>query len=636
MACESMSSVCPCLSFTHSVLVSLQHSVVHSPTFKAQLSASWSLGDRRFDACSPSWLALYFALLAVSTKLMSDADRTPISWTEGTTSARATQWFDCAIACLYRANFLQNHDLHALQAIALLALSGRDAGSATLIASLLATGISIAQDMGLHRLPSDKAWAASLVDRSQAGVSTSLIEREVRKRVMYALAHTDWFSLPFRNSVPLLHRSQITTPLPLNATDADLESGEIVDRPLSEYTPASWLLQYIALGSMMEEAYTTITSAGDKADYDAFRAVDSKMDHYLNNLPPWLQHDGSTEGMPHCVDLLRTTFQISAAHKVLSMHRPFLFKPYSPSAHAFSRRRVIGAARSILRAARTSAPIKIWTFAYHTSAAAFAVTLELFEALKKPGMAVEAEVMREEVRLALAPLYELRSGSGIAERGLALVEPLLVEEARLRDEYRQRQAAQTGVDGVRGRQGSSTVPSPGATSGPGYPTPPPLGRMGSHQADLAAGFGYGASSNAVAESPGYYAGLAVPDGLPSWFQVGMEDEWLNAQLGGLQGGGTGGHGEGVDGSGAATVAELTRAARGVEQGTARGQGQGQDQGQQLGGTGATEVGGALPMEHTNPGFGFAYGALMSSLISQEEVGGWQTQGGGQGGGGYSM
>ena len=559
----------------------------------------------------------------MSTKLLSDVERTPISWTEVTAAARANQWFDCAIACFYRANFLQNHDFHALQAIALLALSGRDAGSATLIASLLATGISIAQDMGLHRLPSDKAWAASLTDRSAPAVARALVEREMRKRVMYALAHTDWFSLPFRNSVPLLHRSQITTPLPLNATDADLESGEIVNRPAAEYTPASWLLQYIALGSMMEEAYTTVATVGNKSDYEAFLEIDARMENHLNNLPPWLQEGGPAQGLPSSADVVRTTFQIAAAHKVLSMHRPFLFKPYSPNAHNVSRRRVIGAARSILRAARNVRAIRIWTVAYHISAAAFAVTLELFEALKKPGMALESEAMREEVRLALAPLYELRSGSGIAERGLALVEPLLVEEARLRDEYRHRHAAQSSLDAARARQTSSSVPSPGAMSAPGYPTPPPLGgRVGSHAPELASGFGHGASPATAAGSPGFYAGQGVPDGLPSWiFELGMEDEWLNAQLSGAPGAGPGG--DGADGA-SLTVAEMM--ARGSEEGAPRAgrHAQQQQQHNQMlapqGGVGdAAAVG--LPLG-ASPGFGFGYGAIMSSLIPHEQ-GAWQ-------------
>ena len=170
--------------------------------------------------------------------------------------------FQCAIACLYRHNFLQNHDLACLQAIAILVLSGRDAGSATLIASLLHAGLSIAQDLGLHRLVSDEQWAAAFKDKPQRVRAKSLIDREIRKRVMWSLAHSDWFAIPYR-TYSTLTRAQITTRLPLNARDEcvarapqtlsavsdalcvyrDLAKGEAVDRPRDEYTPAAWLLQ---------------------------------------------------------------------------------------------------------------------------------------------------------------------------------------------------------------------------------------------------------------------------------------------------------------------------------------------------------------------------------------------------------
>lgn len=142
---------------------------------------------------------------------------------------------------MYRANFLQNHDcaskfcpvgaaalaqrtycfssaVFTLQAIALLVLSGRDAGSASLIANLLSSGLSIAQDLNLHRQASDAAWEASVRGKSVEERSRLLVDREVKKRVLWALAHSDWFAIPFRSSW-ILGRGRISTPLPLNATD---------------------------------------------------------------------------------------------------------------------------------------------------------------------------------------------------------------------------------------------------------------------------------------------------------------------------------------------------------------------------------------------------------------------------------
>lgn len=196
----------------------LQHSVVHAPTFYQQLAAFRELGDDRFERGSLAWLSLYFALLAVSAKLVQPEQQDKMGWSEAETSANASRWFSCSIACLYRFNFLQCHEFSCLQAIALLVLSGRDAGSATLIASLLSSGLSIAQDMGLHRLISDEAFSAATKGHPARAKAQALIEREIRKRVMWALVHSEWFAIPFKG-YSLLSRLQIATPLPLNATD---------------------------------------------------------------------------------------------------------------------------------------------------------------------------------------------------------------------------------------------------------------------------------------------------------------------------------------------------------------------------------------------------------------------------------
>lgn len=68
-------------------------------------------------------------------------------------------------------------------------------------------------------MASDEAFSkASLEGRSKQVRAKALIEREMGKRVLWSLAHTDWFSIPFRRSW-ILGKAQIQTPLPLNATD---------------------------------------------------------------------------------------------------------------------------------------------------------------------------------------------------------------------------------------------------------------------------------------------------------------------------------------------------------------------------------------------------------------------------------
>ncbi|KAL7341204.1 Proteophosphoglycan ppg4 [Rhodotorula toruloides] len=409
------------------------HAVVHAPTFWSHLAAFRNLGDDRFERASLAWLSLYFALLAVSAKLVDREQQDAMGWTEAETSGAASRWFTCSIACLYRHNFLQLHDFSCLQAIAVLVLSGRDAGSATLIASLLSAGLSIAQDMGLQRLPSDEQWKEAMKGKPAGVRAKALIDREIRKRVVWALVHSEWFAIPFKG-YSLLSRAQIVTPLPLNATNEDLATGELVNRPRDEYTDASWLLQYVEIGSHMANAFESTRSEKTTASqaYQRFIDEDKQLEGMLANLPAWLRPGGPTTGMPDCADIMRSTYRIALQHKILSIHRPFLAKPSRATTHTFSRRRVIESARAILREAPACRNVRIWTVIYHISVASFSLTLELYEQLKNP--TADNEAIRNEIHQALPTLEGLKAASAIAERGLGLVLPLLADEKRLREE----------------------------------------------------------------------------------------------------------------------------------------------------------------------------------------------------------
>ncbi|GAA5980634.1 hypothetical protein JCM5350_003571 [Sporobolomyces pararoseus] len=437
------------------------HSVIHRPTFHGQLAAFRDLGEDRFDRASLAWMSSYFALLAISTKLLGQDEQNELEWSEEETSEAAARWFNCSISCLYRHNFLQAHDFTCLQAISLLVLSGRDCGSATLIASLLSSGISIAQDLGLHRLSSDEQWDHSLKGKPVRLRAKSLIEREIKKRVLWALVHSEWFAIPFKG-YSLLAKLRIETPLPLNASDDDLATGTLVNRPRDEFTYASWLIQYIDIGASMASAFESkdiITKVSSSQAYQAFLQADKQLEAMLTNLPTWLKADGPTNGMPNSIDPnhLRSTFLISLQHKILSIHRPFLAKPSRATTYAFSHRRVVDAARTILREATRVRGVRIWTVLYHISVASFSMSLELFEQLKNP--TADNEAIRNEIRSALPTLECLKEASQIAERGLNLVLPLLADEKRLQNEVVTDKKGKRKLKSTTTTTRSNTVPS---------------------------------------------------------------------------------------------------------------------------------------------------------------------------------
>ncbi|GAA5827812.1 hypothetical protein JCM11251_007683 [Rhodosporidiobolus azoricus] len=536
-------------------LYGFHHAVVHAATFRAQLAAFRSLGEDAFSRASPAWLSLYFAILAVSAKLVSREQTAEMGWSDERMFQAAGDWFECSIACLYRSNFLQVHDFFALQAIALLVLSGRDAGSATLIASLLYSGISIAQDMGLHRLPSDEQWDVALKGKPTRLRAKSLIDREIRKRVVWALVHSEYFAIPFKG-YSTLAKVQISTPLPLNATDEDLTTGELVDRPEDQYTVASWLLRYVEMGGFMARAFEHSTSEKATAAqaYHAFLEADKQLEALLNNRPSWLRRGEEAAGLPEdLADTIRSTFLISLHHKILSIHRPFLAKPSRATTYAFSRRRVIEAARAILREAPLVQTNRIWTCIYHVSVALFSLTLELYEQLKQASP--DNDAIREEIKAALPTLERLKDVSAIAERGLGLVLPLLADEERMRIEGAQVKDKRKGKSAAASRKAASATASSLPSTGPASPTLPSLdGSPSLAPAGIANPFAMSASPDATAlvsypypgTFPGYDPSSTSAAGgipphpyggypLPPWL---YGEQFLHLQLGGLDGSGS--------------------------------------------------------------------------------------------------
>ncbi|KAK4700966.1 hypothetical protein P7C70_g5272, partial [Phenoliferia sp. Uapishka_3] len=163
--------------------------------------------------------------------------------------------------------------------------------------------------------------------------------------------------------------------------------------------------------------------------------VDERLSSIISNCPAWLYDDGPTLGMPPCVEWVRNTFRISSNHKVLTLHRPFLHRAFRDPRFESSRRRAITASRNILREAARCSDIRLWTVPYHISAAACVALLEIFQRNSMhPTDTTSSDLMLAEVLGALATLERMQKTSSIARRGVALIQNLVAEEKRLREE----------------------------------------------------------------------------------------------------------------------------------------------------------------------------------------------------------
>ncbi|GAA5988352.1 hypothetical protein JCM10908_002178 [Rhodotorula pacifica] len=409
-----------------------QHGCVHSTTFRQQCEEFYAWGDERFVKVNQAWLALYYAMLTVSVKHMSSTEAEQYGLSLSGQRSLAKRYFDAAVDALHRSHFLLKHSIYAVQAINIFAVSCQDIGPSDLIATLLASGLRIAQHLNLHRFGSDAEWDAK---RQQNGIDPTspqgvkgLIERELRKRVWYGLVTEDWISSHGRRAYSV-SPAHFTTPLPLNCTDEDLSSGHLIDRPPDEPTVASKTILLFKVSDCLRRFFENVR---DEASYVHCLEADRALRSIILDGPMYLKADMSgLEGSPPWTSMFRSYWVISISHKLLVVHRMFSAPNTGNEPHAYSRRVVIEAARSIIQQlARSAKPVTqtYWTIPWHTMSAATTIMLDIFQSPTDP----DVPNKRAEVEQALEILQQLAPGSHIAARGVRLLSTLLGEEAKHR------------------------------------------------------------------------------------------------------------------------------------------------------------------------------------------------------------
>lgn len=106
-------------------------------------------------------------------------------------------------------------------------------------------------------------------------------------------------------SLTVVQPTQVTTPLPANAHDEDLLTGQLVNRPPSQYTVVSKVLVWIQIARCLQSIFEHIDTHASSPSYEFLLRVDERLNAILSNAPAWLKPGGPTEGMPTCVDWVR-------------------------------------------------------------------------------------------------------------------------------------------------------------------------------------------------------------------------------------------------------------------------------------------------------------------------------------------
>lgn len=167
--------------------------------------------DIKHRQLNMQWLALLFAIMTGSLTCASQTTKSEWGFSETEATSLSLRWYDATVTCLNMEEYLENHTIYAVQAIATLTIAAHVLGKSSSQSVLLASAGRIAQSLGLHRLAPETATMTS----------DQLRKRESGRRVFIQLCTQDWFQIPFSDTYT--HNPRFaTTAKPLNCNDDDM------------------------------------------------------------------------------------------------------------------------------------------------------------------------------------------------------------------------------------------------------------------------------------------------------------------------------------------------------------------------------------------------------------------------------
>ncbi|KAJ5184730.1 hypothetical protein N7491_007401 [Penicillium cf. griseofulvum] len=308
------------------------------------------------------WVALLFAVLAGS---MTCAPRRVVllwGFEDPERATLAQRLFKAALVCLNLADYTARHSLYGIQCIATMTISAHLLGFSNSHSVKLASAVRIAQSLGMHRLGAETDDHPS-----------NRVRKEIGRRLWTELCIQDWFSIPFSESY-LIHRRDFNTQKPGNCTYDD-GMPAMPDTVPTLVTYHRFLYDIAILMPQLQDdlsaSHTLYTQYEHVIRYDTqMRTLVSQ------HVPPCLQNMPLESSWPRYIPWARHCLAISSAHKIIMIHRKFLWSSFTNPAFTFTRKTCIAAAKTIIReqkqVAEEDGPV-LWI--YHAFTVAASVSL---------------------------------------------------------------------------------------------------------------------------------------------------------------------------------------------------------------------------------------------------------------------
>ncbi|KAJ5632275.1 hypothetical protein N7490_008614 [Penicillium lividum] len=395
------------------------HNSFHGPTFLEQCELFWKTG--RCD--HPLWIALYFSVLSCTINSVQNSQKlTVLINVDLDTMPSAHQLFSAMVQTLYGAHFLNNLSIYSVQAVVISTEVAHNLGLSQLNATLFNAAVRIAECLGIHKIKSHPPTPQTEDEWDER------VEREVGRRVWCQMLIQDHFAIPFTDtySISPMHFS---TGRPLNADDYDL-----VDAPPEKPTISSYVRVLVDLAALMPGLVDGLGPMNRRKSYreqyEHILRVDQKMRTIVKNIPSFmLRPDPIKEAQIPWLTIARRSLAITAAEKIIMIHRLFLFRSFHDPTYVHSRRTCVAAAMTILREHETIVEdddLSIWT---HTAFAITAAVILCFEVNTVMETSDRRSVpMYRTAVLAARDRLASRNGDVLAQRGVALINAIFIAE----------------------------------------------------------------------------------------------------------------------------------------------------------------------------------------------------------------
>ncbi|KAJ5479297.1 hypothetical protein N7530_004806 [Penicillium desertorum] len=399
--------------------VAWHHNCIHGPTFLEQCELFWETG--KFD--DPLWQALYFSVLSSTVSSIQDSTKVrELVDVDLQAIQSAQQLFSAMVQTLYNSHFLSNLSVYSVQAIVISTEVAHNLGLSQLNATLFNAAVRIAECLGIHKIQDQSTKLTQNKEEWDEKVET-----EVGKRIWCQMIIQDHFAIPFTDtySISPMHFS---TALPMNADDYDL-----TDMPITSPTISTYIRVLVNLAQLMPGLVDGLGPMKSRKpmreQYEHILHIDQKMRGIVKAIPPFLlRADKAKEAQIPWLAIARRSLAITAAEKIIMIHRPFLFRSFNDQTYIYSRRTCVAAAMTILREHEVivrEGDISIWT---HTAFAITAAVIMCFEVNATAENQVAIAQSHKDAIVAARTRLADRTNDVLAQRGVALIDAIFTAD----------------------------------------------------------------------------------------------------------------------------------------------------------------------------------------------------------------